>query len=77
MSVLNDKAIYDLKWNYNYNLNRFYKGCEYCNKNPQEMDKWLPEISSILDNINFLLTEIMQNIEVTDEEIEHGFDLKE
>ena len=77
MSILNDRAINELKWNYNYNLNRFYKGCEYCNKNPKEMDKWLPEISSILDNINFLLTEIMQNIEVTDEEIEHGFDLKE
>lgn len=77
MSILDNNALNDLKWNYNYNLNRFYKGCSYCEKHKKEADKWLPQLLDILDNINSLLDEIMQNQEVTEEEILNGFKITE
>lgn len=77
MSILEAKALEDLKWNYNYNLSRFYKGCEYCNKHIEEADKWLPELLSVLDNINLLLDEIMINQNVTKDEILQGFTIRE
>lgn len=76
MSVLNNEAIEELKWNYNYNLGRYYKGCEYCSTHKNEIDKWLPELMDILDNINILLEEIMKEKNVTEQEIVGGFNLK-
>lgn len=75
MSVLNEKAIEDLKWNYNYNLRRYNKGCEYCNTHKSEIEKWLPELLDILDNINTLLDEIIKQENVTEQEIIGGFKL--
>ena len=77
MSVLNDKAIEDLKWNYNHNLNRYYKGCEYCSNHKKDRDKWIPELLEILNNLNLLLDEIMANQDVTEDEILQGFAIQE
>lgn len=71
MSVLEQ-----LKWNYNHNLIRFYKGCIYLEKRKNEIDKWLPELLDILDNINLLLNDIRQICEVSTDEILKGFDTK-
>lgn len=71
MSVLNQ-----LKWNYNHNLIRYYKGCIYIKKHKNETDKWLPELLDILDNINLLLNDIRQICEVSTDEILKGFDTK-
>lgn len=73
MPILDKKAMQDLKWNYNYNLDRYYNGCEYCKKHKKEIDKWLPTILDILNNINNLLEEIMKYEEVTKEQILKGF----
>jgi len=73
LPILNKEAINDLKWNYNYNLSRYYKGCEYCNQHISEIDKWLPELLDILDNINKLLEEILKYEEVTKKQILKGF----
>ena len=50
MSVLNEKAIYELKWNYNNNLIRFYNGCKYLEKNRDKIDKYINEILDIKKN---------------------------
>lgn len=77
MSILDKKAINDLKWNYNYNLGRYINGCQYIAKNKKESEKWLPEIISILENMNLLLEEIMKYEKVTNIQILKGFDIKE
>lgn len=68
MSVLND-----LKWNYNYNLGRYYKGCEYCSKHKKETNKWIKELLEILDNMETLLTEISKTEDVSQQQILGGF----
>lgn len=73
MSVLNEKAMYDLKWNYNYCLNRYYNGCRYIQKHGKKAEKYYEEIFSIIDSLNALLKEIMGQQEVTDDEILYGF----
>jgi hypothetical protein len=77
LSILDKKAINDLKWNYNYNLGRYINGCQYITKNKKECEKWLPEIISILENMNLLLEEIMKYEKVTNIQILKGFDIKE
>lgn len=73
MSVLSKKEIHELKWNYNYNLNRYYNGCNYIEQNKQYTDKYLPELLSIKENLEVILTEIMENEDVSEEEILNGF----
>lgn len=75
MSVLSEEALNELKWNYNHNLTRYYKGCEYFIKHnkDKDRDKWLPELFNILDNMNLLLEEIMKHQKVSNEQILYGF----
>lgn len=68
MSVLEE-----LKWNYNYNLGRYYNGISYLEKHPKQVDKWIPEILEIKTNIDILLKEIMKQQNVSKEEILTGF----
>lgn len=68
MSVLKD-----LKWNYNKNLTRYYNGCNYLILHNDEIDKWLPSLLEILEDMNILLEEIRKEIEVSDSEILNGF----
>lgn len=68
MSVLEE-----LKWNYNYNLGRYYNGISYLEKHPKQFDKWIIKILEIRNNIDILLEEIMKQQEVSREEILTGF----
>ena len=58
---------------YNENLKRYYNGCKYCEEHKSEIDKWLPELLKILENINSLLVKIMEHRNVSTEEILEGF----
>lgn len=75
MPILNKKELYELKWNYNHNLNRYYNGCNYIEQNKQDTDKYLAELLSIKENLEIILTEIMENEKVSEEEILNGFEL--
>lgn len=75
MPILNEKAMYDLKWNYNYFLKRFYKGCRYIEKQGKKAWKFYDELFDILESINALLKEIMSQQEVTEGEILYGFNI--
>lgn len=66
-----------LKQEYNYNLARYVNGCNYCEKNRNEIDKWIPELMKILNNMNNVLKEIMKKEKVSEEEILKGFKMKE
>lgn len=76
MPILNKKELHELKWNYNHNLNRYYNGCNYIEQNKQYTDKYLGELLSIKENLEILLTEIMENEKVSEEEILNGFKLE-
>lgn len=76
MPILNKKELHELKWNYNHNLNRYYNGCNYIEQNKQDTDKYLAELLSIKENLEILLTEIMKNEKVSEEEILNGFKLE-
>lgn len=73
MSILNKKALDELKSNYNYYLLRYNKGCDYLEKNISEIDKWTSELLDIIENLNLLLEEIQKNTEVSNYEILNGF----
>ena len=45
------------KEEYNHLLKRFYNGCEYLEKHPQENEKLMPELLKILDKMNIILVE--------------------
>lgn len=75
MPILDEKAMNDLKWNYNHNLKRYWDGCEYLKKHKKDIDKWLPELLEILNDINLFLEEIMKYESVTDKQILEGFEI--
>lgn len=75
MPVLNEKQIYELKWNYNHNLTRYYKGCQYLETHISETDKYIDELLNIKNNIEILLEEIKKYGNITDKEILRGFDI--
>lgn len=76
MPILNKKELHELKWNYNHNLNRYYNGCNYIEQNKQDTDKYLAELLSIKEDLEIILTEIMKNEKVSEEEILNGFKLE-
>lgn len=69
---MDKKIIDDLKFNYNYLLNRYNKGCDYLSEHINEIDKWLPELLEIQENLNLTLNEIKKH-ENVDKEILEGF----
>lgn len=72
MSVLN----YDLKWNYNKNLTRYYNGCNYLEQHPDEFEKYIEELKAIKENLEILISEIMEDEEVNESEMLGGFKLE-
>lgn len=76
MSVLNEKAMYDLKWNYNHSLNRYYNGCNYLQEHPDKFDKYIEELTGIKENLEILISEIEKEQAVTAEEKLGGFALE-
>lgn len=64
-----------LKQEYNYNLNRYYNGCNYLSEHTDEVDKYVNEIIKIKDHMDNVLNEILENTQVTENEILGGFKL--
>ena len=60
----------ELKREYNYNLQRFYNGCKYCEEHIEEIDMWTPELNKIMDKLGDLLNRIGK---ASTKEIMEGF----
>ncbi len=73
---MNDKIIEDMKFNYNYLLMRYKKGCCYIEKNMGEFDEWITTLTDVLDNMVIILDELLKYIDISDDEILNGFKLK-
>jgi len=58
---------------YNKTLQRYYNGCNYIEKNIEEVDKYLPAVLELLNRLNVII-EKMGNM--TDEEILEGFKIE-
>lgn len=61
-----------IKEQYNYNLKKYYAGCEYISKNPEQSDKYMPTVLGFLNKINQLLEQIP---EAKEKEILEGFEI--
>ncbi len=70
-----ENELYQLKWEYNHTLTRYYNGCNYLEKHVNEMDKYMPVLLELLDKIENLIDKIQKEQEVTTEEILGGFEL--
>ncbi len=67
--------LYQLKWEYNNTLNRYYNGCNYIEEHPDQEVKYLPIVLQLLNRANTLLEEISKVELVTGAEILGGFQL--
>ena len=67
--------MYQLKWEYNNTLNRYYNGCNYIEEHIEEESKYLPVVLELLNKINILLKKIQEKQTVTEDEILGGFEL--
>lgn len=67
--------LYQLKWEYNHTLNRYYNGCNYIEEHLEEADKYLPVVLELLDKINNLLNQIQKKELISEAEILGGFEL--
>ena len=65
----------DLKKKYNATLKRFKNGCKYLSKNPNEVDKYIPELIKIVKDLGIMIDMFAQLYlyVMTDNEIERGF----
>lgn len=73
---MKNKIIEDMKFNYNYLLMRYQKGCCYISENMNEFEEWITTLNDILDNMNIILDELLKYINISDDEILKGFKLK-
>lgn len=67
--------LYQLKWEYNHTLNRYYNGCNYIEEHSEEADKYLPVVLEFLGKINNLLEQIQKKQLISEAEILGGFEL--
>ena len=65
----------ELKMDYNYNLNRLYKGCYYIDEHPEQCNKYIDEIFKIYNKVNDLIEEIEKYQEVSSDEVLGGFNI--
>ena len=65
----------ELKIMYNEKIKRYYNGCQYIKEHIKDVEKWLPEVIKILDEMNLILEEIQLTENVSEEEILKGFKL--
>lgn len=63
----------ELKIMYNEKLKRYYNGCQYIKEHIKEIEKWMPEVIKIFDEMNLILEEIQLTENVSEEEILKGF----
>lgn len=64
---------FELKWNYNNYLNRYYNGCNYLEKNPEQFDLYINGLMEIKEKLEECLDKIMGKEKVNIEEILNGF----
>lgn len=55
---------------YNKTLQRYYNGCNYIEEHLEEVDKYLPKVLELLDELNKILEKIPN---ATEGEILNGF----
>lgn len=67
--------LYQLKWEYNHTLSRYYNGCNYIEEHLEEADKYLPVVLELLGKINNLLEKIQKKQLISEAEILGGFEL--
>ena len=67
--------LYQLKWEYNHTLNRYYNGCNYIEEYSEEVDKYLPAVLELLGKLNNLLEQIQKKQLISEAEILGGFEL--
>ena len=67
--------LYQLKWEYNHTLNRYYNGCNYIEEYSEEADKYLPAVLEVLGKLNNLLEQIQKKQLISEAEILGGFEL--
>lgn len=60
----------EYKQNYNYWLKRYYNGIKYLENNPQDFEKYIDNILTIINELNKIITE---HQEITREEILNGY----
>lgn len=66
-----------LKMDYNFNLNRFYNGCNYCEEHPEDVDKYYDELKKIYNKAFVeILSEIEKYEKPTSKELLEGFEIK-
>lgn len=65
----------ELKMEYNYNLNRYYNGCNYIEQHPDETNKYIDEVMKLLNKVNEILDKITNQEMVTEKEILGGFEI--
>lgn len=68
-------TMFNEKWNYNNNLNRFYNGCNYIIENPEKFDVYIDNVMNLKHNCEIFLLRIESKEIVTRNEILNGFDL--
>ena len=69
-----ENELYQLKWEYNNTLNRYYNGCNYLEEHINEEDKYMPLLLELLEKIENLIDKIQERQTVTTEEILGGFE---
>lgn len=67
--------LYQLKWEYNHTLNRYYNGCNYIEEHSEEADKYLSAVLELLNKINNILKQIQKKQLISEAEILGGFEL--
>ena len=63
----------ELKMDYNFNLSRLYKGCNYLDEHPEDCDKYLDELFKIYKKVNQIIDKICKYQKVTPDETLGGF----
>lgn len=67
--------LYELKWEYNNTLTRYYNGCNYIEEHTEETEKYLPKVLELLHKVEQLLKQIQSKQVVSNAEILGGFEL--
>ena len=63
----------ELKMNYNFNLNRLYKECNYLDEHPEDCDKYLNELFKVYNKVDVIIRQIEKYQKVTSDEVLGGF----
>ncbi len=71
-----ENELYQLKWEYNNTLNRYYNGCNYLEEHINEENKYMPLLLELLAKIEKLIDKIQKIQVVTTEEILGGFKIE-